>query len=180
MTSTEADSDQIEVLTVYGGPTGTLKPIGDVHRDGDWHRVVHVWVVTKAGRILLRRRCRHEEAGPKRWGVPVRGHVRAREIVFFTAIRKVAEVLGLRIRAGELEPAGFATSQRPRPDGPGLDCEYRDILVLRRDLDPDILTRNPDFSLVDPGDLRARLDRGDPSLDAHGNEWGIVLAALGA
>ena len=35
---------------------GTLKPRGEVHRDGDWHRSVHVWLIDAAGRLLLQRR----------------------------------------------------------------------------------------------------------------------------
>ena len=33
-----------DVVRGDGAPTGRIKPRAAVHRDGDWHRAVHVWV----------------------------------------------------------------------------------------------------------------------------------------
>jgi len=35
----------IDVLDDHGQPTGIIKPKPDVHRDGDWHRCAHVWIL---------------------------------------------------------------------------------------------------------------------------------------
>jgi hypothetical protein len=40
-------------------PLGVSKPRGNVHRDGDWHRSVHVWL-TDGACLLLQRRSIHK------------------------------------------------------------------------------------------------------------------------
>lgn len=40
-------------------PLGLSKPRGAVHRDGDWHRSVHVWL-TDGACLLLQRRSAHK------------------------------------------------------------------------------------------------------------------------
>ena len=40
------DPDELfDVVDERGQPTGVVKRRADVHRDGDWHRAVHVWIV---------------------------------------------------------------------------------------------------------------------------------------
>ena len=34
-----------DVLDAAGRPTGRAKRRADVHRDGDWHRALHCWVL---------------------------------------------------------------------------------------------------------------------------------------
>ena len=40
----------LDVITANGKPTGRVKPRAEVHRDGDWHRAIHVWVAGVDGR----------------------------------------------------------------------------------------------------------------------------------
>jgi hypothetical protein len=40
--------EHFDVLTPDGTPTGVSKPRSDVHRDGDWHACVHIWVIDAA------------------------------------------------------------------------------------------------------------------------------------
>ena len=37
-------AELFDVVRADGTPTGEVKPRAAVHRDGDWHRAVHVWV----------------------------------------------------------------------------------------------------------------------------------------
>ena len=40
------DPDELfDVVDAGGNLTGIVKRRGDVHRDGDWHRAIHVWVI---------------------------------------------------------------------------------------------------------------------------------------
>jgi hypothetical protein len=56
---------------------GATKRRGDVHRDGDWHRSVHVWLVDGDGRLLLQQRSVHKDTFPGRWDVSAAGHISA-------------------------------------------------------------------------------------------------------
>ena len=44
--------------------TGKSKPRGQVHRDGDWHSSIHVWVVDAKGRFLLQQRGADKDTNP--------------------------------------------------------------------------------------------------------------------
>ncbi|KAL0028681.1 hypothetical protein WJX79_010250 [Trebouxia sp. C0005] len=42
--STSATTEYFDVLNEIGAKTGIVKARNHVHRDGDWHRAVHVWI----------------------------------------------------------------------------------------------------------------------------------------
>ena len=42
---TKRSEELVDVLTPAGDPTGMRKPKAAVHRDGDWHRAAHVWIL---------------------------------------------------------------------------------------------------------------------------------------
>lgn len=46
-----------DIYRSKGIPTGEVKPRGLVHKDQDWHRSVHVWLVDRAAqRVALQKR----------------------------------------------------------------------------------------------------------------------------
>ena len=42
-----------DVLDEEGSKTGKIKPREELHRDGDWHKSVHVWIVNDNAEVLL-------------------------------------------------------------------------------------------------------------------------------
>ena len=59
----------IDVLTRDGRQTGARKAKHEVHRDGDWHRAAHIWIISTDGRILVQRRSPRKENNPNLWDV---------------------------------------------------------------------------------------------------------------
>lgn len=146
----------IDVLTPGGVPAGIVKPKPDVHRDGDWHRCAHVWIVASDGRLLLQRRALVKENWPGLWDISVAGHVSAGESAAGAAVRETFEEIGLRIAAEELVHIGtLRYSVRLREDY--IENEFHEVHVVRRDVDPASLTLDPlevaEVRLVRPGDL---------------------------
>ena len=129
----------IEVLTADGRPTGVTKPKPLVHRDGDWHRAVHVWIVQSDGRILVQRRARVKENNPGLWDVSAAGHLSAGESAIEAAIRETGEELGLEIHASELRYLTTLQEQSLLNGGTYIDNELHEIFVVRRDVDPGAL-----------------------------------------
>jgi len=75
---------------------GFTKPRGDVHRDGDWHRSVHIWVVHPPSKqLLLQQRSMSKDTHPGLWDVSAAGHITGDDEVGLTAIREMEEELGL-------------------------------------------------------------------------------------
>ena len=51
---------------------------GDVHRDGDYHRAVHVWIFAESTReLLLQRRASCKDSWPDLWDISSAGHISA-------------------------------------------------------------------------------------------------------
>ncbi len=134
----------IEVLTPEGRPTGVRKPKDAIHRDGDWHRAAHIWIVAPDGRILLQRRSLRKENNPGLWDVSAAGHVSAGESAVDAAVRETFEELALRITANDLQ---FVTTLREScvlNDNTYYDNEFHDLFLVRRDLDITSLKLDPE------------------------------------
>ena len=56
-------------------PLSRRKERAEVHRDGDWHRFVNVWLTDGEGNLLLRMRDKHKLRNPAKWDVSAAGHV---------------------------------------------------------------------------------------------------------
>lgn len=132
----------IDVLDRDGVPTGIVKPKPDVHRDGDWHRCAHVWIVRSDGRVLLQRRALAKENWPGLWDISVAGHVAAGESAVDAAIREMHEEIGLAITASELTAIGTLTySVTLRADY--IENEVHEVFILRRDVELAALVLDP-------------------------------------
>lgn len=105
--SVAAVAEPDELLDVYDERGGWLgvKGRAAVHRDGDWHRCFHLWVVS-GDAVLLQRRGRHKASWPGRLDATAAGHVGAGESVEEGGAREVLEELGVAYAPGELVPLG--------------------------------------------------------------------------
>jgi len=168
----------IDVLTPDGRCTGITKPKPEIHRDGDWHRAAHVWIVTPDGRILLQRRSRRKENNPGLWDVSAAGHVSAGEGAIESAIREVEEELGLRMAASELRHIGTIAESSVLNDGTYLDNEIHEIYVVVRDVDPTQLRLQAEevdeVALIRPEEL------GQYDTVPHGNEYTLLVTSFRA
>jgi len=87
-----------DLLTEAGEPTGVRKERKRVHRDGDWHKAVHVWVLAEQEReLLLQRRAFKKDSWPGRWDISAAGHVEAGSSAIDAAQRELGEELGLHL-----------------------------------------------------------------------------------
>lgn len=128
-------NELFDVVTEKGEPTGITKPRAHVHRDGDWHRAVHVWVYgfsPDGPHLLMNRRGQHKDTWPLALDATVGGHLGAGETVE-DAFREVEEEIGVRI-----DPSRFEwIFQRKRSSGnliPGiLDQELQEVYIARDD-----------------------------------------------
>ncbi|KAJ9452688.1 Nudix hydrolase 3 [Diplonema papillatum] len=78
--------------------TGEYKERRLVHRDGDWHRSVQVWVVAgedEQRKVLLQRRSAHKDVDPGTLDVSCAGHVSGADSVRETVVKELAEELGI-------------------------------------------------------------------------------------
>lgn len=130
MAAWDAD-ERFDLCDAEGRPLGRDKPRALVHRDGDWHRSLHLWVVLRdprlGARVLLQRRSQAKDTWPGALDVAVAGHLRASERLE-DALRESNEEIGLEV--GPADVIRLGTRFRESAPRPGLvDREIQDILA---------------------------------------------------
>jgi isopentenyldiphosphate isomerase len=134
------DPDELfDVVNADGSPTGIVKRRADVHRDGDWHRAIHVWVwgVDERGPyILLNLRGRHKDTWPGALDVTVGGHLAAGETTD-QAFREIEEEIGVVAERAQLH-----FLERRQAVGQ-VEREIQDVFLYRDDRDLEEFVPNP-------------------------------------
>ncbi len=134
----------IDVLTPDGHSTGIRKPKDAVHRDGDWHRAAHVWIVSPRKHVLLQRRSLRKENNPGLWDVSAAGHLSAGESAIEAAVREVREELGLSIAPDELRFLATMRESCVLNQSTYFDMEFHEIFVVEREVELASLTLDPE------------------------------------
>ncbi len=106
-----------------GNLIGKTMKRGEPLRPGQYHLVVHIWVVDSRGRLLIQRRAPHLRLMPGVWAA-TGGSAVAGEDSHAAAARELYEELGIRTVEGELEYAGRIRRRN----------SFTDIWILRRDV----------------------------------------------
>jgi len=124
------DPDELfDVITEDGKPTGIVKRRADVHRDGDWHRAIHVWVYSVERGVpflLFNQRGRHKDTWPGVLDVTVGGHLAAGETIE-QAFREVEEEIGI-----VADPANLHFLETRKAYGK-IERELQDVFLYRDD-----------------------------------------------
>lgn len=85
-----------------------------VHRDGDLHRTVHMWVVRKREDggidVLLQKRSKDKDSYPGCYDISSAGHVQAGDDFENAALRELEEELGIKALREDLRFIGFHES----------------------------------------------------------------------
>ena len=127
--------EPFDVITADGKLTGRVKPRAEVHRDGDWHRAVHVWVAGMDARgapfLTFQRRSLHKDTWPARFDATVGGHYRAGETLTET-LREVEGEIGILPDLRELRSLGVRVCANEAQPGI-VDREIQDVFLLRDD-----------------------------------------------
>ncbi|MDH4231791.1 MAG: NUDIX domain-containing protein [Nitrospirota bacterium] len=91
-----ADNEVLEIVDKNGSVLGTARR-SDFHGNPSLiHRVVHVLVFDRKGRLLLQKRSLNKDVAPGKWDTSVGGHVNPGEDVLTAAIREMREELGIK------------------------------------------------------------------------------------
>ena len=163
----------IDVLEADGSPSGRTKPKPLIHRDGDWHRAVHVWIMTPDDRILVQRRAGSKENNPGLWDVSCAGHISAGESVIDAAIREAHEELGIVLERAELRHVASLREHSVLNGGTYIDNEIHEIFVVHRDVDVSALRLQPEE--VDDARLVTRAEFRSLNVVSHDEEYALMF-----
>nr|CAD1825601.1 unnamed protein product [Ananas comosus var. bracteatus] len=125
------DAELLDVLTRTGEKTGISKPRGLVHRDGDYHRAVHVWIYAESTReLLLQRRADCKESWPGQWDISSAGHISAGDSSLATARRELYEELGISLPKDAFELIFVFLQECTINNGKYINNEYNDVYLV--------------------------------------------------
>ncbi|XP_020552551.1 nudix hydrolase 3 [Sesamum indicum] len=123
--------EYFDVLTKTGERTGMTKPRRDVHRDGDYHRAVHVWLfVESTQEVLLQRRSDCKDSWPGFWDISSAGHISAGDSSLVSARRELHEELGILLPKDAFELLFVFLQESVLNDGKFINNEFNDVYLV--------------------------------------------------
>lgn len=129
--TTDPADELFDVVDQDGIPTGGTKRRADVHRDGDWHRAFHLWMVARGDdgvpRVLFQRRSSGKDTWPNRLDVSVGGHFRSGETID-DVVREVDEEVGIQPKLSDLVYIGRRRAVSDQSQW--VDRELQEVYVL--------------------------------------------------
>ena len=121
--------------------TAESKPRTAVHRDGDLHPTVHIWMIKRRDMgvfVLLQKRAHEKDINPDCYDVSAAGHVTQGEEFRHTALKEVREELGLNIDRSQLEFIGLRRACYSK--GSIKDNELAAVYICREKINIEDLT----------------------------------------
>ncbi|GAV78086.1 NUDIX domain-containing protein [Cephalotus follicularis] len=123
--------EYFDVLNKSGKKTGISKPRGEVHRDGDYHRAVHVWIFAESTQqLLLQRRADCKDSWPGMWDISCAGHISAGDSSLMTAQRELHEELGVILPKDAFEFLFVFLQECVNNDGNFINNEFNDVYLV--------------------------------------------------
>jgi isopentenyl-diphosphate Delta-isomerase len=126
----------LDIVDVQGNPLNLVKPRYLVHRDGDWHKTVHVWIKNHTGELLLQKRSSEKESFPNLWDISSAGHIQAGQTSVSAAIQEVREELSIVLEKKELDYLFTIRACFKKIGGDFLDNEISDVYIVTKNVLP--------------------------------------------
>lgn len=123
--------EYLEVLTELGEPTRKMKLRTEVHKSGDWHRTVQIWIINDNNHLLLQKRHSKKIGSPGKWDISCGGHCVNGETSIQSAKRELEEELGLIMSDDKFEylyTIKYISQQ-------GLNNEFVDTYLIKYNFD---------------------------------------------
>ncbi|KAL6578644.1 Nudix hydrolase 3 [Orobanche minor] len=126
-----SEEEYLHVLTRTGEKTGISKPRSDVHRDGDYHRAVHVWIFSESTQqLVLQKRADCKDSWAGLWDISSAGHISAGDSSLVTARRELQEELGVTLPKDAFELLFVFLQECVINGGNFINNEYNDVYLV--------------------------------------------------
>ena len=126
----------IDILTEDGKETGIKKERNLVHVDGDWHKVVQIFVINNQG-ILLQQRALTKKSDPGKWCASASGHISTGEKSIEAAIKEFKEELGIKLDKEDFNLVDTFKSPSVRINNGNkiINNHFVDLYIVNSDID---------------------------------------------
>lgn len=125
-----------DILDEDGNKTGRTMVKGEPLQEGEYHLVVHIWIINRKREILIQKRADHLQHAPGIWAITGGAAIQGEDSIM-TACRETKEELGI-----EISPKGKPTRYKRKDD-------FTDIWVVESDVNiKDIVLEKEEVSDV--------------------------------
>ncbi len=181
MNPTHGSEEYFDILDENGNKTGRTKLRSEVHRDGDWHRAVHIWAVNDKGEILLQRRAPNKDTHPNFWDISAGGHLQAGDDPLTGAAREVKEEIGLDIPLTDFQPlCEHHSSAQPHPGF--INNSFYNSYIIRTNKTLTDMTRQEsevsELKFVPFLEFKTMVENNDPNLVPHSADYRALIELL--
>lgn len=131
-------NNKMETLDVFdenGKVTGEKKLKTEIHRDGDWHRSVHIWIINPKQELLIQKRSPKKDTSPNMWDISAGGHANAGESEIKSVIREFEEELGLKLKENYFQYIFTAKQNSRLSDRIYINNEINPVYLVKKSLD---------------------------------------------
>jgi len=165
-----------------GDNTGERKLKSEVHRDGLWHKTVHIWCVNLKNEILLQHRSKDKKNYPDMWDISIAGHISSGEDSKTGAIREIKEEIGIDILDSDLKFLSTVVQEVILNNGTYVDNEFNDIYLVILNMDNQKLhiqeEELDDLQWISIPELKKWVAEKRPDLVPHESECNILFDYL--
>ena len=163
-------AEYFDVLDDNGIKTGKTKLRTEVHKDGDWHKEVYIWIVNDKNEILLQKRAPSKNDNPNMWDISVAGHLTAGDSSLDGAVREVKEELGVDVSKNQFRLLGTLRYAR-KHTSTFINNNFGDVYLCRLSLDVNKVKLQEDeiseIKYVSAQELKDMMARKDPTFLMH-------------
>ena len=175
-------AEYFDILDENGSKTGEQKLRSEVHRDGDWHRAVHIWIINQNGEVLLQRRSPNKDSNPNMLDISCAGHLSAGDESLEGAMRELKGELGLGVQPNELQ--FIKTIKRSsRYTETFINNEFDDLYILRTNKTVDDMKMQEEevseIFFVPFIEFKKMVENRQPDLLCHDEEADILFDMFG-
>jgi isopentenyl-diphosphate delta-isomerase type 1 len=165
----------VDVLDENGEISGIVKARKAVHRSGDLHRTVHVWIMNSRQELLLQKRARTKNTHPGLWDMACAGHITHGDTSLETAEKEIAEELGVHIPSSEIRFLFSVRSCYSHRNGLMTDNELHDVYLVLKDIPlSDFVIQTDEVENImymSLTDFQKKVQAKDPCLVPHFDEF---------
>lgn len=129
----------VDIFDENNNPIGKTKEKEQAHKDGDFHRTAHVWIINNKNELLLQKRSASKKSHPNCWDISGAGHIRAGESVIEGAIRELKEELGVEIEEKDLQ---YITTIKSTKNPKNMEFQYVYLLKCNNKIEEYIFEDN--------------------------------------
>ncbi len=172
--------EYLDVLDKKGIPTGEKRLRPEIHRNGDWHRAVHVWIINGRGEVLIQKRSATIDLFKNLRDISLAGHVRSGETSAGAVRRELKEELGIVAADDDLKFVGTVESELK--DGENYDKQFSDIYFLRTNINANEMKKQKEevseIEFISPAELEKLLSEKPEQFVPRGEEYEVLFRFL--